>query len=348
VTDLDARPTGGARVVCFGELMLRLSPPHGGLLELMRELEVHVAGAEANVAVALTRLGHTALMVSVVPDNDLGRLCVGELRRHGVITEAIRTGPGRLGLYFVQNGAGYRPTEVLYDRADSAFALNAGNNLFWDELLDGADWLHLSGITAALGPQAAESVVTAAHAARSRGVRVSFDCNYRSSLWSTWDGDAGAILRTVAELADLLFASERDLALILERPSAELTGTAREEFSAAALAALARFEQLRFVATTARTERTPEEHELAAMCMCRDGFFTTRVYTLSRIVQRIGSGDAFAAGMLHALSWGFDPQRAIDFAAAAACLKHSFPGDFSLATVDDIEALLRGETSLRR
>ncbi|HVN43860.1 MAG TPA: sugar kinase [Steroidobacteraceae bacterium] len=340
----------GAQVVCFGEILLRLSPPRCERLQQARELHLHVGGAEANVAISLAQLGHRSLMVSFVPQNALGRLCVGELRRHGVQVEGIRAAAGRMGLYFVETGAGHRATQVLYDRAYSAFALAAGEDLPWGELLTGVEWLHLSGVTPALGRRAADATLTAARAAHSRGVRISFDCNYRTSLWSAWAGaeDAAGILREIAGGAELLFASERDLALILGRQPAEHGGNTQEQFAAAALAALARFEQLRYVASTLRIHHGADMQDLTALMMSREGLFSTRHYPLGEVVDRIGSGDAFAAAVLHGLLGHFDTQRVLDFAAAAACLKHALPGDFSLAAEHEIEAVLRGEISMQR
>lgn len=337
-------------VACFGEILVRLSPPAREILQQARQLQLHVGGAEANVAIALAQLGHVSLMISFVPENALGRLCVGELRRHGVRVDSIRTAPGRMGLYFVETGAGHRPTQVLYDRAHSAFASAVGGEVPWNELLPGLEWLHLSGITPALGPRAAEAAVAAAGAARSGGVRLSFDCNYRTSLWSVWSSevDVAGMLRDIAASAELLFASERDLSLILGRRQADEGGSPQEEFAAAALAALARFTELRYVATTLRIHQGPDAQELTGLMMSREGLFSTRHYSLGETVDRIGSGDAFAAGVLHGLLRQHDPQRIVDFAAAAACLKHATPGDFSLATEREIEAVVRGEISMQR
>ena len=156
-------------------------------------------------------------MASVVPDNPLGKACIGELRRHGVHTEAIHTGVGRMGLYFLTVGAGHRPSEVLYDRAESAFALASPELMDWREILAGVSWLHVSGVTPAVGPNAAEAALRAVRMARAQGRFVSFDCNYRAKLWQRWQGDARVILREIVAESDLLFAEERDMALILGR-----------------------------------------------------------------------------------------------------------------------------------
>jgi 2-dehydro-3-deoxygluconokinase len=329
-------PSGFA---CFGELLLRLSAPGNELLLQTGSLTVHIGGAEANVAVSLARFGHAAHMASVVPDNPLGKACIGELRRHGVLTEAIHTGPGRMGLYFLTIGAGHRPSEVLYDRADSAFALASPGLIDWREILSEVSWLHVSGITPAVSSGAAEAALRAVRMARELGRSVSFDCNYRSKLWERWRGDARTTLRDIVAEADLLFAEERDMALILGKDYQE--GPAHERFEAASTEALARFSHLKWIATTVRTHRSVDHHELAAKLMTRNGLKTTRTYSIGRIVDRIGSGDAFAAGVLHGLETGLDGQATVDFGLAAACLKHSIPGDFNLIGVADVHNLLQ-------
>jgi 2-dehydro-3-deoxygluconokinase len=255
--------------------------------------------------------------------------------------------PGRMGLYFLTVGAGHRPSEVLYDRADSAFALAQPDLIDWNATLTGASWLHVSGITAAVSANAAESALRAFRAARARGVSVSFDCNYRARLWERWKGDARAILRAMIAEADLLFAEQRDIALILDR---DFNSTAPENrFREAAGEALRVFPRLRRVATTVRVQRNVDDHDLAATMLTRERLLTTRDYSLGRIVDRIGSGDAFAAGMLHGLLSGSEDPRALDFALAAAVLKHSVPGDFNRVGVAEIEGLLRGDAfAIRR
>jgi 2-dehydro-3-deoxygluconokinase len=336
-THTNARCADG--FACFGEVLLRLSAPGNELLLQTGSLTVHIGGAEANVAVSLAKFGHSAVMASVVPDNPLGKACIGELRRHGVDTAAVRAAPGRMGLYFLTIGAGHRPSEVLYDRADSAFALASPDLMDWHEILAGVSWLHVSGVTAAVGPGAAESALRAVKMARGQGRSVSFDCNYRAKLWERWQGDARSILRELVAEADLLFAEERDMALILGRDFKE--GPAHERFQAAAAATLATFPRLQRIAATVRTQRSVDDHDLGAKLMTREGLRTARTYSIGRIVDRIGSGDAFAAGILHGLGTGLDDQATLDFGLAAACLKHSIPGDFNLSSVADVHNLLQ-------
>jgi 2-dehydro-3-deoxygluconokinase len=332
-------PRARSGFVCFGELLLRLSAPNNELLLQSGSLAVHIGGAEANVAVSLAHLGHAAQMVSVVPDNALGKACIGELRRHGVATDNIQTGAGRMGLYFLTVGAGHRPSEVLYDRADSAFALAAAEVIDWKRVLGHAGWLHVSGITPALGPDAAAAALRAVRAARSQGLSVSFDCNYRARLWQRWQGNGQQILAELLAESDLVFAEERDLALILGRDYQALP--AAERFEASTREALARFPNLKRVAATIRTQRSVDDHDLAAKLMTRAGLVATRTYSIGRIIDRIGSGDAFAAGLLHGIETGLGDQGALDFALAAACLKHSIPGDFNLSSRADVHNLLQ-------
>ncbi|MEL1262898.1 sugar kinase [Pseudoxanthomonas putridarboris] len=332
------------KVVCFGELLLRLGAPGRQLLLQSPVLDVHVGGAEANVAVSLARFGHDARMVGAVADNALGEAALGELRRHRVDTAGVLGVPGRMGLYFLTPGAIQRPSEVLYDRADSAFARSGGGRHDWPALLRGADWLHVSGVTPALGQQAADGTLAAVRAARSAGVKVSFDGNFRPKLWEAWGGDAPSILRGLMSEADVLFASHRDLQVVLglEFPQA----TPQERFAAGAAAAFNAFPHLDRMAATVRVQRSVDHHALSAITALRDGaLHTTPAYEVSPIVDRIGTGDAFAAGVLHGDLTGMSAADALHFGVAAACLKHSLPGDFNLVGVADVQAFL-SENSL--
>jgi len=325
-------------VVCFGELLLRLGAPGREFLLQSPRLDVHFGGAEANVAVSLARLGHKVAMASIVPDNALGHACTGELRRHGVDTAAVLTGPGRMGLYFLVSGAIHRPGEVLYDRAHSAFALAAADAMDWDLALADADHLHLSGVTPALGPVPAQAALRAAKAARARGLRVSFDSNYRSKLWEAWDSDPAAILAGLIDCADIVFADHRDIEVVLGR---RFESAPAEQLPVlAAQAALEAFPRLERIATTQRVQRNVDHHELAAVMVTRKGVTTAPAQGIAPIVDRIGAGDAFAAGILHGLRTGMGDDDTLRFGLAAACLKHSIPGDFNLAAAADVAALV--------
>lgn len=327
-------------VVCFGELLLRLNAPGRELLLQSPQLHAYAGGAEANVAVSLAHFGHSSAMVSVVPDSSLGAACIAELGRHGVSTEHVRKAPGRLGIYFMSTGAGLRPSEIVYDRADSAFALHADEHTDWPTVLAGARWLHISGITPALGARAAEATLRAARVAREIGVSVSFDCNFRAKLWEAWRADPAKILREIVDQADLVFADDRALALVLG--SFVAGGDTAERFHAAAEHALASFPRLRHIATTVRVEHNVDRHDLSALLASRQGAVSTRTYSLEAIVDRIGTGDAFAAGLLHGLLTDMSEQDSLEFALAAACLKHSIPGDFSPVSTAQVAELLAG------
>lgn len=331
--------TSEGTIVCFGELLIRLSAPDNELLLQSPRLSLHFGGAEANVAVSLSRLGGAARMVSFVPDTALGHAARDELRRHGVDVGHVGFASGRMGLYFLTPGAMLRPSEVIYDRAGSAFAQAAPDAIDWREALRGAAFLHLSGITPALGPDAAAAALRAVKAARGQGVTVSFDGNFRGKLWAAWGGDGPAVLRDLLAHADLAFIDDRDIALVLGHPFAATDPAERRR--EAAWEAFAAFPQLSRVASTFRVQHTVDHHELSAAMFTRSGGeFTVPGRALIAIVDRIGAGDAFAAGLLHGLRTGMSDQAALEFAHAAACLKHAIPGDFNLSTETDVKAFL--------
>jgi 2-dehydro-3-deoxygluconokinase len=325
-------------VVCFGELLLRLSAPGREQLLQSQQFRTFIGGAEANVAVSLALFGHDASMVSVVPDSSLGEACIGELRRYGVRTQGIRKAAGRLGLYFLATGAGHRASEIVYDRADSAFARAPVDLIDWERELTQANWLHVSGITPALGLAASSAALRAVRAARERGMFVSFDCNYRAKLWEAWGGNPVTGLRQLAELAQLIFADDRALALMLGQDFSRVP--APDRFRHACEQAFAAFPLAQRIAATVRTQYDVDHHDMSAVMVSRNRTFTTRVYSLTSIVDRIGSGDAFAAGVLHGIESGMDDQATLDFALAAACLKHSVPGDFNLVSAADVRNLV--------
>jgi 2-dehydro-3-deoxygluconokinase len=331
---------GAGQIVCFGEILLRLSAPGAELLLQTPRFNVCYGGAEANVAVSLAKLGHDARMVSALPDNPLGRSARNELRRHGVDVNGVSFSPGRMGLYFLEQGGVHRASEVTYDRAHSAFAAMDFADKDWAKLLKGAGLLHVSGITAALGPNAANGVLRAVREAREAGVIVSFDCNYREKLWASWRGDAPAILREIVGLADMMFGDHRDVGLMLEKPIAA--------GRSAADAAFAAFPELKRIAHTRRTQSSVGGHQLEAHMHTRAVEFRAPAMTLCGVIDRIGAGDAFAAGLIHALRRGKGEEAALRFALAAAAVKHSIPGDANLASEEVIEAALAGALDVRR
>src|SRR5690606_32137354 len=297
-----------SRIACFGELLLRLGAPGRELLLQSPRLEAWIGGAEANVGVSLARFGHEVAMLGTVADNALGRAALGELRRHGVDTGGVRLAPGRMGLYFLATGAGHRPSEVLYDRAGSAFATADAGAYDWPRLLHGAAWLHLSGITPALGPASARAAAQAVRAAVDHGVRVSFDGNFRPMLWAAWDGDPATMLRPLLEGAEIAFADQRDVDVVLgPDPGAGDDEPREHRFARAARRAFDAFPRLRRIACTARRQASVGHHALGALMATRDGeLHRVEERPVPGIVDRIGGGDAFAAGVLHGLLSGWD------------------------------------------
>lgn len=333
-----------SRIVCFGEILLRLGAPgHERLLQSPR-LTVHVGGAEANVAVSLARFGHQVAMVGTAADNALGEAALGELRRHGVDVSGMRRAPGRMGLYFLSTGAGQRPSEVLYDRSDSAFARSGSSDYDWHALLRDATWLHLSGVTPAVGPHAAEAALEAAKAAVANGVRVSFDGNFREKLWAMWNDSPGGVLRALLQNVDLAFANHRDFDVVLGGAEGPGAGDWEAAFMAGAQRAFAAFPRLQRIAATQREQRSVQHHSLAAMLVARNGeVHRVAARELPGIVDRIGTGDAFAAGVLHGMSSGMGDGDALAFGHAAACLKHAQPGDAHLSSAEEVAALARDD-----
>lgn len=329
------------RFVCFGEILIRLAAPGRQLMLQTPQLEAHFAGAEANVAVSLACFGHDARMVSILPDNALGHATLGNLRRYNVDVGGVSTGPGRMGLYFHTPGAGQRAGEIFYDRAGSALAIARADAIDWASALKGADWLHVSGVTPALGKESAEMTLSAMRTARAAGVKVSYDANFRSKLWEARGDDPRPTLDALLREADLAFAEARDIALA--------TGQRAGNGEEAAAIAFARYPNLQRIAATARNVVSADHHDLTAAMFTRQGATRTRTHTVSGIVDRIGGGDAFAAGLLHGLVSGAPEQEALDFALGAACLKHFIPGDFNLSSADDVRFYLSsGGSDVRR
>jgi 2-dehydro-3-deoxygluconokinase len=330
-------------IVCFGELLLRMSSPAGEMLLQTPRLDTCIGGAEANVAVSLARFGHRVTLASALPANALGEAVRDGVRAHGVDTGAIHFAPGRLGLYFLTPGAVLRASEIVYDREGSVFAQTDPACYRWQEWLSGASWLHVSGVSPAVGERGAQATLEAMRAARAMGVKVSFDGNYRASLWARQGSDGADVLHELMRHADLAFADQRDMALVLRRP--ELANGSRADAMAAAFAA---FPQLQRVAATIRTQHGNDRHDLAATMHTRSAAAGTRTYALENIVDRIGTGDAFAAGVLHGLLRGWNDEQSLNFGLAAAVVKHSVAGDFNLATKAQVQAVCAGTLSVQR
>ena len=335
-----AKPT-----IFFGEIMLRLSPPNRELLLQSAKLDVWVAGAEANVATGLARLDHLTRMVTMLPDNPLGEAALQALRAQGVDTRLIQRGGERMGLYFVTPGAGLRATDVVYDRAHSAFADAPADAWDWDTILDGAGRLHLSGITPALGPNGTKAALAATAAATARGVPISFDGNWRGKLWERWDGNPRETLSQLVAQADVMFGNHRDIALLLDQ---HYSADGEERRREAAEAAFEAFPKLKLMASTSRHVEDSDRHRLSARIDTPKRGFQTDEILLSGIVDRIGAGDAFAVGVMHGLLEGMSLEDIAQAGLAVTALKHSLPGDASLFTRRDLAAFLEGGLDVRR
>lgn len=335
------------KTVCFGELMGRLNPE--GYLRLVQaqRLELSFAGGEANVAVSLSYLGLPASYVTKLPKNDLGRAAAMELMRFGVDTSRICWGGSRLGLYFVEKGASQRASKVLYDRAHSAVAEASRRDFEWDAIFEGAAWFHFTGITPALGGELPEICLDALEAAKRAGVTVSCDLNYRKNLWSR--ERAGEVMARFMPFVDVLIANEEDAFDVF---GIRASGTAVEkgELNREGYVDVARQLAERFgikkIAITLRGSISASDNEWGAMLYSTGEAFFSKRYRV-HIVDRVGGGDSFGAGLIYAAQMGYEPQRAVEFAAAASCLKHSIEHDFNLVTLDEVEKLARGDGSGR-
>jgi 2-dehydro-3-deoxygluconokinase len=331
-----------AEIVCFGEVMLRLTTPGFSTLADATSLDVSFGGAEANVAVQLAQFGRTAAFISRLPEGGLGARCIAEMRARDVDTSSILRGGPRIGTYFLEQGVGQRPGKVTYDRAHTSIAEMKPGMVDWDAVLAGAKWFHWSGITAALGDGCAALCEEACYAAKRLGLTVSFDVNYRSKLWSR--EAASAVLRPLMRHVDVCVTGESDALDILGVASL-LNGTVlpdRQELRLPAIAyILAKTHGFHTVAMTCRAGDSATHTTFQAMLTIGDTSAFSRRHEIT-VVDRVGTGDAFTGGLIHALLRDDGLGRAIEFAAATATWKHTIPGDWNRGTVADIEALAAG------
>jgi Sugar kinases, ribokinase family len=333
-------------VVALGELLLRLKSPGNERLLQSAVLEATIGGAEANVVSALAMDGIAAGFVSVVPSGPIGDAALGELRRHGVDVSRVMRTPGRLGVYYLEAGAGHRPSRVVYDRVDSTMALAPPSDFDWTALLAGVRWLHVSGITPAISPTAAEVTRDAVRAASRLGVVVSVDFNHRAALWK-WGASPADVMPGILEHASIGIAGREDIQSMLGMPLPGSGGSAPdpEAFAALARSVLQRFPSMRMQAITIRESESASRNGWSALLRTRDATYRSRRWEITDMVDRIGAGDAFSAGLIHALltSGESSPQRAIEFATAASCLKHTIPGDVNRVRAAEVDALLAGD-----
>jgi len=332
-------------VVCFGEVLLRFATPAGRVIADAQSLDLTIGGAEANVAVALTAMGHDARFVGRVPDNALGEKARAALGGAGVDVRLFGRGPGRMGLYFLEVGGSLRPSAITYDRAGSAFAVARPEDFDFAAAFEGAALFHVSGITAALGPGGVELTRAAIKAARAAGVPVSFDCNFRERLWGAWDSDPRAVLLELLAEATIMFGNHRDMTLLLDRP---FSGDGSERRREAVEAAFARFPNLQVMASTARHTVTQTHHRLSARVDLREQRYQTQEIEITDIVDRVGSGDAFAAGVLTGWLEGGDARKMAEMGLAMNALKHSLHGDWLRLPRAEIEAFTGASGDVRR
>jgi len=329
-----------SRVVTFGELMLRLSPPGQERLFQSPQLRTFFGGSEANVAASLAHFGVRSDYVTRLPANPVGDAALAALRAEGVNTDGIVRGGDRLGIYFVEPGADIRALKVVYDRAGSAFSALHPDEFDWDALLGGADWLHLSGITPALGEGCAEAARQAADAARTLGVKVSIDLNYRPALWI--NRDPVPVIRPLVQGCDLLVGNPGavDAMLGVGPGGGDTADTLR-----ATSRALVRELGCGMVALTSRTVISASEHAWSASLYGRIGDYLAQSRRWQvRVTDRVGGGDSFCAALIHALLAGREHGDALQFATAASALKLTIPGDFNRVTADEVDALLQRTT----
>lgn len=336
-------------IATFGEIMLRLSPPGKEKLFQSPSLSARFGGGEANVAVSLAVFGHPVRHISVCPANEIGDAAVSELRKWGVETGHILRQGKRLGVYFAESGANQRPGKVIYDREHSAISEAKVGSIDWDAALSGVDWFHTSGITPALSASAADLTLQAVRKARDKGIHVSIDLNYRGKLWK-YGKAAPEVMGGIVQSADIAVGNEEDCQKSLGIPvdadveSGLLPLAAYEKLSAEILE---RFSNLELVAITLRGSRSADQNTWSAVLRNKKSFCRGPRYEIDDIVDRIGAGDAFAAGLIHGLELFGDDEKALTFAVAASCLKHSLPGDFNLASENDVLALMKGAKSGR-
>lgn len=339
--------TGTPTVVCFGELMLRLNPPGYQRIVQAELFEASFAGGEANVAVSLANFGLDARYVTWVPSNAIGQAAVNALRRYGVDTSQMYRGGDRLGLYYVEKGASQRPSTVLYDRAGSSVSQASPADYDWEAALAGADWLHVTGITPALGENAAAACLDAVRTAAGMGVTVSCDLNYRSRLWSR--EQARATMTRLMEHVSVCIGNEEDAADVfgITAPDTDVDSgrLSLEGYTYVAQQLADRF-GLSKVGITLRGSVSASVNTWSGLLYDGDRVHTAPEYRMN-IVDRVGGGDSFAGGLIYALATGMPDDRAIGFAVAASCLKHSIEHDFNHVSVAEVAALAAGSASGR-
>lgn len=336
-----------AKVVTFGEIMLRLAPFDYERFVQANRLQATYGGGEANVAVSLAQFGHEVFYVTRVPDNPIGAAAIRSLWENGVKTEYVVKGGKRLGIYFLEHGASIRPSKVVYDRANSSISEIEKTTFDWEKIFLGKDWFHVTGITPALSANCAQATIAATEIAKRLGVTVSCDLNYRKNLWTKQQ--AGETMKRIVKNVDVLIANEEDAADVFGI-EAETTDVISGKLDVKHYRKVA--EQLRevsgagTVAITLRESLSASDNNWSGVMLSGTEFFVGRKYPL-HVIDRVGGGDAFSAGLIHGLISGWDKQKSLELAIAASALKHTIPGDFNFVTEAEVLAILKGDISGR-
>ncbi|MCE2392445.1 MAG: sugar kinase [Proteobacteria bacterium] len=339
-----------AEFLCFGEIMLRLKSPGHERLFQSPVFEASFGGSEANVAVALANYGLDSGFVSALPDNPVGDAALRELRKFGVDVRDVRRSGDRAGIYFLEAGADQRPSNVVYDRSHSSIAQADPGDFDWSTILDGCKWLHVTGITPALSESAARASLDAVRAAKRNQVTVSCDFNFRKKLWR-YGKSAQEVMTELAQYVDVGIANEEDcqnsLGIGLGSTPVEGGEIVLDEYAELTGKVLDTFSGMSLIAVTLRESKSANRNGWSACLRGESGFQVSRRYEIADIVDRVGSGDSFASGLIYGLNALSDRRGALEFAVAAGCLKHSIPGDFNRVTVPEVERLLQGDQSGR-
>ena len=331
------------KIITFGELMLRLEPEWYLRFVQADRYQATFGGGEANVAVSLANFGLDAAFVTKLPQHELGQAAVNSLLRFGVDTSKIVRGGSRVGIYFLEKGASQRASKVLYDRAHSAIAEAEPADLDWDAIFEGADWFHFTGITPALGGRLPEICEQACQAAKARGVKISCDLNYRKNLWTRQQ--ARDVMTRLVPYVDLCISNEEDAKDVfgIEAENTDISGG---KLNHKGYESVAKQLQDRFgfekVAITLRSSISANDNHWAAMLYNGQDYFFSKSYPV-HIVDRVGGGDSFGAGLIYGLLTGKSDSESLEFAVAASCLKHSIEGDYNMVSVSEVEKLATGD-----
>lgn len=339
------------KVVCFGEIMMRLSPPGFQRFVQARSFDLVFGGGEANVAVSLANYGIPVEYVTRLPKNDLGDACLMFLRQFGVGASHILRGGDRIGIYFLEMGVMQRSSKVIYDRDGSSIATIAPGMINWDKVFEGATWFHWTGITPAIAKGLAEVCLEAIKKAKEKGLTVSCDLNYRAKLWK-WGKTASEVMPELVSYADVAIGNEEDAEKVFGIKAAEADITAGkvegEQYREVAAKLVERFPNLQKVAITLRGSLSASHNTWSGLLYDGKQAYLAPVFQVTHMVDRVGGGDAFAGGLIYGLlTYGADLQKALHCAVAASCLKHSIFGDFNLVGIAEVEQLMKGDVSGR-